>query len=326
MIAAAQEAVGPRDEIDRHVRHVALGRFLEEAPELVRRRIVLAARARDFGELGRLAIDERRQAVGEQAHAAVVPLAVRPGRAADDVVADHAGDVEALLLRLFGPVRGAEQALLFARDRHEHERRVEAVSGHHARHFHHGGDARGVVVRAGCLRFGIHHVRRHRVVMAAHDVDAVLRSRERGDDVDDLHRLGYAPRRLLGKGVECDLQAPAGRAAARVQLGLDPAPRGADALRVGVGARERVAGVEGSELADARLDARRLDRGDDSLDLRTALLGGAGQRRQECGEGEASTHAGSPACGQARRHRAASDAGGGRARRGRCRSPARRPA
>src|SRR5207247_7174341 len=98
VVAATQEAIGPRDQLDGESRHVALADLLQMPAELVRRRVVLAARARDLLELWCLAVEERRQPVGEEAHAMVVTLTVRSGRAADDVVADHAGAVEALLL------------------------------------------------------------------------------------------------------------------------------------------------------------------------------------------------------------------------------------
>ena len=43
MIAAAQEAVGARDQLDRNAGHIALAGILEIAAKLVRRRIGFAA-------------------------------------------------------------------------------------------------------------------------------------------------------------------------------------------------------------------------------------------------------------------------------------------
>ena len=84
-----------------------------------------------------------------------------------------AGDVEILRLRVLRPGLGAQQALLLARHRQEHERRVEMVLRHHARELHRDRGARGVVVGAGRVLLAVGGTRRHRIVMAAHDVDAI---------------------------------------------------------------------------------------------------------------------------------------------------------
>jgi hypothetical protein len=60
--------------------------------------------------------------------------------------------------------------------------------------------------------------------------DSGLRARQRGDHVDDLGRARDA-RVDRVHGCRSDLQAAG---AAALQLGLDPAPRGADAARVGL--------------------------------------------------------------------------------------------
>src|SRR5207237_3842706 len=100
--------------------------------------------------------------------------------------------------------------------------------------------ARAVIVCAGCLRLGVAVVAAgNGIVVSADDVDPVrrLRTGKRGDDVDDLDGPRHASLRLLHEGIELDFQPAAAGLAARLELRLDPAARGADALRVGVGAR-----------------------------------------------------------------------------------------
>src|SRR5205085_4213575 len=120
--------------------------------------------------------------------------------------------------------------------------------------------ARSVVVGAGRVAGGVEQVLRAdaRVVVAADDIDAVfglgLATGERGDDVDQLRRLRDARRRRLGEFVELDLQPPARVFAIALELGLDPAPRRADAARVAGGLGKRVARAEADEFADRRFD------------------------------------------------------------------------
>jgi len=72
-------------------------------------------------------------------HLATIAHAVAAERVADDVVGEHRVDVPVFLFRLFGKMCRAEQALLFTRDRHENDRRVEFILRHHARHLEHCG-------------------------------------------------------------------------------------------------------------------------------------------------------------------------------------------
>src|SRR5260221_4407143 len=111
--------------------------------------------------------------------------------------------------------------------------------------------------------------------MAAHHVDALaalgLLAGQCGDDVHDVGGLRYARARVDHVLVECDLQAAARIAGTGVELGLDPAPRRADAARLRGGIGERIARAEGSELANPRFDPDSGDLGDDGCDARVRI-------------------------------------------------------
>ena len=235
MVAAAQVAVGPLDEVDREARQVTLASFLQVAAELVRRQVGGAAGAglglqtlahffigrrvigRDAGT-GRAQRQpqQRREAIGKQTQLARIALAEVAHRAADDVVRDHRFDAQTFAPRLRRPAGGAEQALLFAGEGDEHQRGVEAAAGHHAGHLHHGGHTGGVVVGAGCVGLGVQHVAGHRVVVPADDVEAVARQRvgagQRRDHIDDRRGLRYARADGFEVFLKGDLQTPAGSA------------------------------------------------------------------------------------------------------------------
>ena len=85
----------------------------------------------------------------------VAHAAVARDIGADDVVVQHGLDHLVFLLRLGGLQRAADEALLFAGERHEDQRLVEFVLAHHARQFHDGGGAAAVVANAGRGQFGV---------------------------------------------------------------------------------------------------------------------------------------------------------------------------
>ena len=89
-------------------------------------------------------------------------------------------------------------ALLFAGDGHENNGRVELVFSHHSRHLKHGGGSRCVIICAGRVALRVGRAVAHRVVMTAHNVNAIarlgLRAFQRGNDVRDDRRLRNARR------------------------------------------------------------------------------------------------------------------------------------
>src|SRR5713226_3904479 len=99
----------------------------------------------------------------------------RRGIVAYDVVIEHAADGVALLLGPFEQTIAAEESLLFAGNGGEEECGAVsafAVGGSFAEEaggFDAYGNAGGIIVRAGSVGFGVHHVRWARIVMAGDD-------------------------------------------------------------------------------------------------------------------------------------------------------------
>ena len=167
MVPASPEAVEPKDQA-----HLVLPvDLLHQARHLAARRV-----------------DSVRAALGEHAHAPVGT----PIRGAHDVAGDHAAHCVALLREPLEETLAAEEALLLARDRSENERRARPRRRERPRREDRHGRAGGVVVGAGCVRRGVHDVRRHRVVVAGDDEGRALerRVRAREDRVDVFHRDG----------------------------------------------------------------------------------------------------------------------------------------
>src|SRR5882672_10176526 len=97
------------------------------------------------------------------------------GIVADDVIVEHAADGVALLLGPFEQTIAAEEALFFAGNCGEEKRgsvcgcAARDGFGEQARGFDAYGDAGGIVVGAGSVGFGVHHVGWTRIVMAGDD-------------------------------------------------------------------------------------------------------------------------------------------------------------
>src|SRR5882672_4024812 len=97
------------------------------------------------------------------------------GIVADDVIVEHAADGVALLLGPIEQTIAAEEALFFAGNCGEEKR--GAVSGfavcggfaEEAGGLHAYGNTRGIVVGAGSVGLGVHHVGRARIVVAGDD-------------------------------------------------------------------------------------------------------------------------------------------------------------
>jgi hypothetical protein len=191
VVSSAQEAVTAGDDADTHARGPVLAHLLDVAGELAGLRVVLPAQ--HVAQLGFLRglVDGR--PLGEQAHRERVALPVLPHRAADDVVGEHAVDVQVGLLGQLGVVVGAEEPLLLAGHRHEDDRGVEVSCGHHARELEHGGHSRRVIVGAGRVTRGVERVAAARVVVTAHHVITIgglgLGPVQSRDDVGDRRRL-----------------------------------------------------------------------------------------------------------------------------------------
>jgi hypothetical protein len=165
--------------------------------------------------------------------------AVAAVASADDVVVEDGVDGPVRGGGSTGMERGADEPLLFACKRDEHERGVEldAALREHPRKLHHQRRAAAIVVRARRVVVGASPVEAvavaravgpagHRVVVAG-DVNTARRSPwQDGDDVPELHVTRQPPslRRDL-VGVELDLQARSGCS----HLLPDPLARGPDA-------------------------------------------------------------------------------------------------
>src|SRR5712671_734045 len=184
----------------------------------------------------------------------------RRGIVAHDVVVEHAADGVALLLGPIEQTIAAEEALLFAGNGGEEKR--GAVCGcaarggfaEEARGFDAYGDAGGIVVGAGSVGFGVHHVGWARIVVTG---DNEERFREFGvgageNGVDAFQRERLAGRALTGgiEFVDYHLQLAAGGFGDFVEAGDDVSAAAANAaLGIGPGG-EGEAGAAGDELVD----------------------------------------------------------------------------
>ena len=297
LVAAAQEAVAAPDQAHVHPGGRVLADLLDVARELARGPVVLAADGLAQSGLRRRLGGGH--ALGEQAHREGVAAALVAGRAADDVVGEHALDVHARRLGLSGEEVRAEEVLLLARHGHEDDRGVELALGHDPRELEHRGHARGVVVGARGVTGEVQDVGTARVVVAADHVDAFgrlgLRALQRGDEVGDRHRIGVARARRLDEGLLLHGHAPARGGRVALELAEDPVARGADAA-IGIGLRgEGMSRAEAGELRDVALDVMGVDlaqhraqRGRRPVGIvagRARLAGGRGGRRD--GDGSA---------------------------------------
>ncbi len=252
MIAAAQVAVAPVDELDGHLGNVALRGIDHRAGELARGRIVLASGGK--APLQFLAqFLARRNAFGEQAHRGGIAAAGVVMRIADDVVGDHRLDVDSPRAGALRPVRRAQQSLLLAGHGEEGQRGGKAMLRHRAGELDHHRSAGCVVVGAGRVAFGVHHVAAHRVVVARHDERASPRLRivslERGHHVGHRRRGRRARRGRLHEFVHLDLEAAAGVERAFFEGRANPPPRRADAAPRIVGGRQRMSRSESGQRA-----------------------------------------------------------------------------
>src|SRR5882762_5303027 len=184
----------------------------------------------------------------------------RRGIVAYDVVIEHAADGVALLLGPFEQTIAAEEALLFAGNGGEEKRGAVCGCaardgfGEQARGFDAYGDAGGIVVCAGGVGFGVHHVGWAGIVVTGDDEE---RFRQLGvgageDGVDAFQRERLAGRALAGgiEFVDYYLQLAARGFGDFVEAGDDVIAAAADAA-VGIGpGREGETGAAGDELVD----------------------------------------------------------------------------
>ena len=176
---------------------------------------------------------------------------VRPADIADDVVVEVGDDVPALSAGVVGEQLAPVQPLLLAREQGIDDRSREFMLRQHPRRLEHRRRARAVVVGAGCIGGGVHHVADPAVDMPGDDHDIVrpLGPALDGDDVGKFGRLGDSLA-LHRRGRAFDDKAPTARRRVRLELRLAPVERGADAaLRITL----RGEGVARSE-ADQRGD------------------------------------------------------------------------
>src|SRR5882762_6174123 len=184
----------------------------------------------------------------------------RRGIVAYDVVVEHAANGVALLLGPFEQTIAAEEALLFAGNCGEEKRGAVCGCaardgfGEQARGFDAYGDAGGIVVCAGSVGFGVHHVGWTRIVVAGDDEECFC---ELGvgageDGVDAFQRERLAGSALTGgiEFVDDDLELAAGCFGDFVEAGDDVITGAADAA-FGIGpGRKGETGAAGDELVD----------------------------------------------------------------------------
>ena len=195
--------------------------------------------------------------------------AVLAGRAADDVVVEIGFHLPALRSGIFRQQLAAIKPLLLAREHGEHQGRREFVLRQNARGFHHRGHARAVIVGARRIGCRVHHIGHAAVEMPGNDDDPVgircaLLHRQH---IHDLGRcLDARSRHHVGRRRHTDA------AAAFLRDGFEarfhPAPRRADAARVGCGVGERVPRAEADEFVDTGFQVVRLHIGRDGLQQR----------------------------------------------------------
>ncbi len=183
-------------------------------------------------EPGKLLVPLPARAFREDAHMLVVADAVGAAAAADDVVVEIRLDLPALRLGIIGERLAAVEALLLAHQGRIDDGGREFVLREHPRRLDHGGGAGAVVIGAGRIGGGVHHVGDAAVDMAGDDDDAVRIGRAAldGDDVADADavRAARAGEILLGRD---DGEAAAaglrnsGRIPSTTQCSAAPMPR-----------------------------------------------------------------------------------------------------
>src|SRR5262249_853997 len=109
MIAATKVSIPAVDDGDIEARDILLTRLFDKPRELSGRRIILAT---GLDQLTKLRIDfaGRRDSFCKHTDVFVVHVAVFGSRAADDVVCEHASDVQVFLARNLRPMSRAKQA------------------------------------------------------------------------------------------------------------------------------------------------------------------------------------------------------------------------
>ena len=258
LVSAATEAIPAINK--RHVKasHVLIGDDIHVARKIARRRINLAAN-RPASSGNRLFL-VRANAFGEDADT-VVHRGCKTVRVADDIVVQNCEHVPALRLGVGCQDTAAMQPLLFPAQRREHQRRAELALRQDAGGFHHGGDARSIVIRPGSVGGEIEWIGNPAVEVALDDDHAVRvgRPAQDGDGIGDHRRIGNARR---GRDSVLHLQhfeAAAAVSAHLAELGFDPAPRRADAANVRCLVGQRVARSERHHLLDIAAQARLAD-------------------------------------------------------------------
>src|SRR5256885_9436720 len=116
-----------------------------------------------------------------------------------DIVVQHAANRVALLLGPLEQPIASEQALLFTRNRGKQQRSsITGVSirgslAQEARGFHADGHSRSVIVRAGSIRLGIHHVRGAGIVVTRDNENGLrelwIGSRKHSVNIFERHGL-----------------------------------------------------------------------------------------------------------------------------------------
>ncbi len=271
-MSTAAEAVQPVNHEDVEVPQVLVGNAVDIPRELPRRAIHFATEEPHAAELllGRaggwaLREDARGRVVGHAVDARDVP---------DHVVVEDGLDPPPLVARDLRHPLAAVEALLLAREACEDDRGGEAVAGtsDHSGGFENPGHPARVVVRPGGAVDRVHDVGDPRVDVAGHD-HVAARIRCAAEDRDHAHDPGGIRNASLAGDhgpLVRHFEAAAARRRDRIELGLDPAPGGADPARGGERVGERMARAEADQRPDVALDAVRGDRFDEREDPRVA--------------------------------------------------------
>ena len=219
------------------------GQLVKEAREIAAWRIVRPAPAAHGGT--QFVFRVGAHPFGKHAHMFCIAHAVRPARAANDIVVEHGLHRPALLGRVIRQQVSTVKALLLAHQQCIYDGGGVIVLAERTGRFQHKCAAAGIVVRTGRIACRIHHVGRTAIDMALDDDDLVraFATALDGDGVADQHRLrDTAPAHLALH--ETYIQTAAACSARFLEFCLAPVQRGTDAAFGIVKAGKRMTSAE----------------------------------------------------------------------------------
>ena len=254
MVTAAAIAVASVDHPGTESFQVAIGLLFDKTCKLSRRRVILTTDAATRGSfLFRLT---RRHAFAKDADLVSELRFLVRRDAADYIVGEHSLDIRLRLFRFLGVIRGSEQALLFTRDGHEDDGRVEFSLRHHACQLDRNRRARRIVIRPRSIALRIRRRRTHRIVMARYNINPsrISRALEHSKDVGQRNGLGNTVGLWLHKSLLLDIETTTAIGTDLLKFGIDPIPRRPDPTRRIVLLRQRIPSAKRDELPNVSLD------------------------------------------------------------------------